>query len=185
MSHNGHYTPPQPEPTGPLARYQRIPLYARILVALILGVIAGELMGAHAALFKPFSAVVLRLLGALATPLIFIAVVQALYKANVSGRTGAKLVSLLLLNTLVAILIGLLVANLLQPGHHAAIKIEAKTLTQKPFDPIEDLLGKIPGSILKPLPWARDCARCAPRPRRQNAGRCAPWRICSIWASAW
>ncbi len=151
MSHMDHDTLPPAPPTGPLAFYHRVPLYGRILAALILGVIAGELMGAHAAYFKPFSAVVLRLLGALATPLIFIAVVQALYKANVTGKTGAKLVSLLLLNTVVAILVGLLIANLLQPGHHAAIKIEAKTLTQKPFDPIEDLLGKIPGSVLKPL----------------------------------
>ena len=36
-------------------------------------------------------------MSALATPLIFVAVVQALYKANITGRTGLKLVSLLLM----------------------------------------------------------------------------------------
>ena len=136
---------------GPLAWYHRTPLFARILIALVLGVIVGEMIGMRAAAFKPFSSVILRLLGALATPLIFIAVVQALYKANVTGRTGVKLVSQLLLNTVVAILIGLLVANVLQPGRHTAVKIETKALTQKAFDPVEDLLGKIPGSIVKPL----------------------------------
>lgn len=136
---------------GSLGWYRRKPLYARILVALLLGIIAGELMGHRALMFQPFSSVILRLLQALATPLIFIAVIQALFKAKVSGRSGMKLVSLLLLNTLVAILIGLVVANVIQPGSHAGLKMEAHTLTQKAFDPIEDLLGKIPGSVLKPL----------------------------------
>jgi Na+/H+-dicarboxylate symporter len=151
MSHSGHDTAPQPPPSGPFAWYHRTPLFARILVALVIGVIAGEMMGLRAAGFKPFSSVILRLLSALATPLIFIAVVQALYKANITGKTGLKLVSLLLMNTVVAITVGLLVANVLQPGHHSQVKIETKALTQKAFDPVEDLLGKIPGSVLKPL----------------------------------
>ncbi len=151
MSHSGHGAVSHPPPTGPFAWYHKIPLFARILVALVIGVIVGEKMGASAAMFKPFSSVILRLLSALATPLIFVAVVQALYKANITGRTGLKLVSLLLMNTVVAILVGLLVANVLQPGQHTSVKIETKALTQKAFDPVEDLLGKIPGSVLKPL----------------------------------
>ena len=150
MSHHAPAVPHSP-PTGPFAWYHRIPLYLRILIALLLGIVAGYALGPKAEAFKPFSAVVLRLLGALATPLIFIAVTQAILRANVSGRTAARLLSLLFLNTVVAILIGLAVANLIQPGHHVHINLEAKEVTQKPFDPIEDLLGKIPGSILKPL----------------------------------
>src|SRR5580704_6591583 len=63
MSHVETDLVPQSPPTGPLAWYRRVPLYLRILLALILGVGVGLSMGAHAALFKPFSAVVLRLLG--------------------------------------------------------------------------------------------------------------------------
>ncbi len=140
-----------PSRPRPVAWYRRIPLFAQILIGLVLGVIVGEMLGAHAAVFKPFSSVVLRLLGALATPLIFVAVVQALYKAEVTGRTGMKLVSQLLMNTVVAILIGLLVANVMQPGHRTTVVKQTRTLTQKPFDPVEDLLGKIPGSVVKPL----------------------------------
>ena len=138
-------------PSGRFGWYQRVPLFARIILALVLGVLAGELMGSHAAVFKPFSAVVLRLLGALATPLIFMAVVRALLKAEISGRAGLRLVSLLLLNTVVAIVIGLAVANVVQPGVRADIAVTRATLSQKPFDPIEDLLGKIPGSVVKPF----------------------------------
>lgn len=151
MSHSGHAAAPQPEPTGPFAWYHKTPLFVRILVALVIGVIVGETMGKGAEVFKPFSSVILRLLGALATPLILLAVIQALYKANVTGRTGLRLVSLLLMNTVVAIFVGLLVANIVRPGDHTSVKIETKAVQQKAFDPIEDLLAKIPGSILKPL----------------------------------
>jgi DAACS family dicarboxylate/amino acid:cation (Na+ or H+) symporter len=156
----------------------------RIVGALVLGVGAGWLLGERAAVFKPFSDIVLRLLGALATPLIFVAVVHALFRANVSGWTGARMAFLLLVNTVVAILIGLLVANLVQPGRWvrteasemkepeaagkndrpdpADLRRRVEALEQemkspgrkeapKPFDPMEDLLSKLPGSILKPF----------------------------------
>lgn len=146
-------SPPGPElpRSGPLALYHRIPLYFRILAALALGAVVGWQMGPHAALFKPFSDLVLRLLQALATPLIFLAVVQALLRAHVSGRTAGRMTALLLSNTVVAILVGLLVANLIQPGHHAHLIPEAGDLNRKPFDPLTDLLGKVPGSLVRPF----------------------------------
>jgi len=137
--------------TGPFAWYQNSPLYLRIVAALILGVLAGLKLGHWAVNFAPFSAVVLRLLGALATPLIFIAVIRALVKAKVSGRSGAQLLFLLFLNTTVAIFIGLAVANTLKPGVHTHVATKLVKPSQEPFDPIKDLLGKLPGSVLKPL----------------------------------
>src|SRR5262249_284381 len=105
-------TPPPALPTGSpqrgarglLAWYQRTPLFLRIIGALLLGAFAGWLLDERAAAFKPFSDIVLRLLGALATPLICVAVVHALLRANVSGRTGARMAFLLLVHTVVAIL---------------------------------------------------------------------------------
>jgi len=147
-----HDAPPGGEtPSGPFAWYLRIPMFARILTALALGVVVGRLWGGHTAVLKPFSGVVLRLLGALATPLIFLAVIRALLKADVRGRDGLRLLFLLLSNTVVAICIGLLVANTVQPGLHAMIRAAPHALTQKPFDPLEDLLNKVPGNFLKPL----------------------------------
>lgn len=143
---------PQPEKsTGFMALYHRVPLYARIVIALLVGALVGHFMGASAVAFKPFSDLVLRLLQALATPLIFIAVVHALLRARVSGRIAGRMTALLLTNTVVAIVVGLLVANVIQPGHHAHLVPDAKDLTQKPFDPVVDLLGKVPGSLTKPF----------------------------------
>lgn len=144
--------PPEAVPTGPFAWYQRTPLYLRIVAALFIGVLAGLKLGHWAVNLAPFSSVVLRLLGALATPLIFVAVIRALVKAKISGRTGAQLLTQLFMNTTVAILIGLLIANTIQPGTHTHIDASlAHKPSQIPFDPVKDLLGKLPGSVLKPL----------------------------------
>ena len=64
----------------------------------------------------------LRLLGALAPPLILAAIVHALMTAQLEGALTFRLVRLLIMNTLVAICVGLTVANLLEPGAGAGLK---------------------------------------------------------------
>lgn len=100
-------------------RWHALPLYLRILVGVILGLIAGVALRGKpevAAAFGIPSKLVLQLLAALASPLIFLAVVQTLIHAEIPGKDGRRLVGLLILNTTVAILIGLLVANIIRPG---------------------------------------------------------------------
>lgn len=113
---------------GPLAWWHHTPLYLRILGALILGVILGVVMRAvagpeevarYARILEEPSKLILRLLGALAPPLILIAIIQALMTAELRGARVLRLAGLLVLNTMVAICIGLFVANLLQPGKNA------------------------------------------------------------------
>ena len=88
----------------------------RIIAAVALGVVAGLALGDSAHILETPAKLVLRLLGALAPPLILLAIVQALMRAHLGGRQALRLVTLLLTNTLVAIFIGLAVANVLQPG---------------------------------------------------------------------
>ena len=109
------------------------------------------LLGEQAEKLQPLSAIVLRLLGALATPLIFLAVVHALVKADIRGVMAARMVWLLLFNTLVAICVGLFVANLLQPGRHAELTVKSKPLDKKPYNLVDDLMTRIPSSALRPL----------------------------------
>jgi Na+/H+-dicarboxylate symporter len=132
----------------------------RILIALTLGILLGLVMHAHPAhyktfidqVLKPFSALILQLLQLLAAPLIFVAVVHALMKADVSGRTGARLFYFLLTNTLAAIVIGLIVANLIHPGSFAHLPPGGEAAPQAaPFDPVHDLLGKIPSNLVAPF----------------------------------
>jgi DAACS family dicarboxylate/amino acid:cation (Na+ or H+) symporter len=152
-------------PGGAVSRafdaYQRVPLYVRILIGLVLGVIAGTAMyfsggeTVHwvawmAGGMNLFAKYVIQFLSALAPPLILMAVMRALMTARIEGRQGRRLIFLLLLNTLVAICIGLLVANVLRPGRGAHGQTGDISAIKK-IDFWTNLLGNIPESLLEPL----------------------------------
>jgi len=133
-------------------RWRSWPLYVRIIGALILGVGVGLFAGANAAWLATPAKLVLRLLGALAPVLILIAVIRALLRVELKGRIGLRVAGLLLLNTLVAIMIGLVVANVIAPGSGAKITPPESQATAKTGpDPIQQLLDSVPKSLLGPL----------------------------------
>ena len=161
--------PPQPA-EGAFGRFfqwwHHTPLYLRILGGVVLGVAVG--LGASwlsysapqtadatryflLGLETP-SKLVLRLLGALAAPLILVAVIQALMHAELPRGSALRLVSLLLLNTVVAIFIGLAVANAIQPGRWADEQPPADHGdAAKPKNPLQLLLDNVPKTLLGPL----------------------------------
>ena len=99
-----------------LQKWNAIPLYLRILIAMVIGILTGMALGEHAAVLEIPSTLILQLLGALAPPLILIAVTHVLMTSDITGKTALRIGGVLLLNTSVAILIGLGVANVMQPG---------------------------------------------------------------------
>lgn len=146
-------SPPAHAPqAGVRARWKRQPLYLRILIAFALGIVFGLLLGDRAHPLEIPSRLVLRLLGALAPPLILVAVVQALMQAEFPPGAGHRLLRLLLLNTVVAICIGLLVANVMQPGRWTGLGApkEAPTAIAK-ADPLAQFLDNVPRSLLGPF----------------------------------
>jgi Na+/H+-dicarboxylate symporter len=128
----------------------RIPLYIRIVIGLIAGVLLGLVIPEAWAQDLDLPArMILRVLGAIAPPLILIAVSRALIGAKVGGKLAGKMFFLLALNTIVAILIGLTVANVIRPGSHASLPPgEAPQLTG---NPLAQLLDNIPSSVVRPL----------------------------------
>ena len=142
--------PAAPAATGIFAFWTRLPLYARILVGLLLGLMVGYLLGPSAKPLDWPARLILRVLGAIAPVLILTAVVRALITADIHGRLAVRMTGLLLVNTLVAILVGLGVANVLRPGagmkppeHGAAPNVKADIITQ--------LLDNIPDSFVRPF----------------------------------
>jgi Na+/H+-dicarboxylate symporter len=137
---------------GLIARWQSFPLYGRIVIALVLGVITGLLLGSNAASLAVPGKLVLRLLGALAPALILAAIVHTFMMTQLGGPLAARLPRLLLLNTVVAILVGLTVANVIQPGQGAGIALppphEESTRTA---NPLALFLENVPKSLLGPL----------------------------------
>ncbi len=143
---------PKPERAGIMAAWRAVPLYARILSAFALGVAIGVLLGPKAAPLEAPAKLILRLLGALAPPLILIAVIHALMQAEIKGRLGARMVFLLILNTLVAIGIGLLVANVVRPGRHAHLAApETSVSAEAGASTWSAILDNVPSSVVKPL----------------------------------
>jgi Na+/H+-dicarboxylate symporter len=137
---------------GLIARWQGIPLYGRIVIALVLGVITGLLFGNRAASLAVPGKLVLRLLGALAPPLILAAIVHTFMTTHLGGPLAARLPRLLLLNTLVAILVGLTVANVIQPGQGAGLTPPSPhEETTKSANPLALFLENVPKSLLGPL----------------------------------
>jgi Na+/H+-dicarboxylate symporter len=138
----------------------KIPLYLQIVAALILAVIVGVLLGAgNPILAKDIierlalpATLILKALRTLATPLIFLAIIHTFLTAEIPSRSGRKLFGLLITNTLVAIAIGLLVANVLRPGANGGITVAATAeKVVKQLDPWGLIENLIPASILKPI----------------------------------
>ncbi len=139
-----------------------IPLYLQILIALVFAVGLGILLGAgnyapqNRALIENLSIpcdLILKALRTLATPLILLAVLHSFMTAEIPGRSGRRLAWLLITNTLVAIIIGLLVTNLLQPGKWGQLAppsagTEAINKTLDPWGLLQDM---VPEAILNPL----------------------------------
>lgn len=139
--------------TGLWARWQKWPLYVRILGALVIGVLLGLVLGKRALVFELPAKIILQLLGALAPPLILIAVTHVLMTTEIKGKTALRLGGLLILNTVVAICIGLFVANTIQPGRWWKSEPPAakeKTASTE-ISPVQIVIDNIPKSLVGPL----------------------------------
>ncbi len=139
----------------------KIPLYLQIVAALIVAVIVGVLLGAGTPILDQDvinhlalpSTLILKALRTLATPLIFLAVIHTFLTAEIPPNSTRKLSILLITNTLVAIAIGLLVANVLRPGDGGKLlAATSPTKTEiKQLDPWNLISDIIPDSVIKPL----------------------------------
>lgn len=148
------HTEPNPSLLG------RIPLYVQIFIALILAVLLGTLLGAgnpsptNKLIAEDLAIpcdLILKALKALATPLILLAVLHSFLTTSIPGRSGRRLIFLLLTNTTTAIIIGLLVANIFQPGKWGSIGDATGEGVTKSFDPWSLLKDAVPDSVVKPL----------------------------------
>jgi DAACS family dicarboxylate/amino acid:cation (Na+ or H+) symporter len=135
---------------GPFSRWSELPLYARILVGLVLGVAVGLALGPAAKPFDWPARIVLRVLGALAPVLILVAVVKAIMTADVRGKMALRMAGLLVLNTVTAIVVGLGVANVVRPGAGAHLERPKAALSLQ-GDVFTQLLDNIPDSLVRPL----------------------------------
>ena len=148
-------------------RLNRIPLYIQIVIACIVAVVLGislmATLGGGSPIKDPALVenikhlalpcnLILKALRALATPLILFAILHVFLTTEIPGKSGRKLATLLMTNTLVAIVIGLFVANVLRPGAGGGLRLDsAAEKSTKVLDPWGLLDSLIPDSVLKPI----------------------------------
>ena len=109
----------QPKRGGPLRLWFAVPLWQRILVALLLGGVIGYFWGEGAGSIKWIGDVFIRLIRMIVAPLVFFIIasgVAQLGDARRLGSIGVKTIGMYLLTTVIAVSIGLTIATLIAPG---------------------------------------------------------------------
>ncbi|MGQ9671999.1 MAG: dicarboxylate/amino acid:cation symporter [Candidatus Aminicenantales bacterium] len=102
-----------------LRKRKGLKLHTKILIGLILGILVGLIFGEKATVIEPIGKIFLRLITLIVVPLVFVSLI--LGTASVGdikkvGRIGIKTLAYFIFTTVLAITIGLLVANLTKPG---------------------------------------------------------------------
>jgi DAACS family dicarboxylate/amino acid:cation (Na+ or H+) symporter len=129
-----------------------LPLYVWVVLAVLLAIPVGLFWGEDATRLELLPILILRALTALAAPLVVLAILSAIVINEVKGRLGAMMMAFYLLNTLVAMLIGLTLTNLIKPGLGAAFVESGSPPAPLAKKTISDLLvDLIPRSIGEPF----------------------------------
>ena len=131
-----------------------IALWKRILLALVLGVIAGMIWGPGAASISWLGDLFVRLIRMVVVPLVFVTLVSgvvAMGDPAKLGSLGAKTLAIYMVTTLAAIVIGLILAVALQPGVGVDLSAAAPTAVQEAIPLSERLLSIVPSNPIAAL----------------------------------
>jgi Na+/H+-dicarboxylate symporter len=134
--------------------YFKSNLLKRILIGLILGAIVGLIVGPGIAWVNPFGDLFIRLLKMIVVPVIFLSLVVG--AASISparlGKVGVKIVLYYIFTTVIAVIIGLIFANIFKPGlglNLAGVSGAGKELKQPSI--ISTLLNIVPTNPVESL----------------------------------
>jgi len=147
-----------------------MPLFLRILIGVVAGAVMGVTFHDAPIVFHvrnqhlgDLGLLVVRLLKALAVPLIFFAIVDSFARTQISARKGGKMVLICLLNVSVAFAIGLTLMDTFKPGrglseHFQAViggggpRLEgAPAPGTATLDPLKNVDGYVPVSLVDPF----------------------------------
>ncbi len=133
---------------------RRVPLVVWILSAIAAGVVTGLVLGPRAAPLGEIGAIVVRLLKALATPLVFFAIVDSLVHASLPPRQGLRLLAVCVLNAAVAGVFAVTLGAVVRPGAGVTVRLPADAhapAAPARFDLAAALGDLIPESVAGPF----------------------------------
>ena len=150
----------------------KLPLYMQVVAGVVVGAIFGVVFGKDP-IFLGFGndelgglgMLVIRLLKALAVPLVLFAILDAFVRTRISARSGAKLLVICAINVSVAFAIGLTLMNTIKPGAGSAdrfAELKGKPTNaeaQKPLElagngsisPLKAIDSYVPESLVEPF----------------------------------
>jgi Na+/H+-dicarboxylate symporter len=132
----------------------KTPLWKRILLALLLGVVVGGLWGEGAVAIKWIGDLFVRLISMVVVPLVFFTLVSGLISMGDPHRLGSlglKTLGLYMFTTLCAISIGLVVAVLLKPGVGVDLSSIVPGVVQETIPLTERLMSIVPSNPIAAL----------------------------------
>ncbi|AOF96772.1 dicarboxylate/amino acid:cation symporter [Sphingobium sp. RAC03] len=122
-----------PSPSSPIQTTPRLPwyrqLYVQVLIAIALGVTIGHFFPDAGVQLKPLGEAFIKLVKMIIAPVIFLTIVTGIAgmkELGAIGRVAAKAFGYFLTFSTLALIVGLIVANVVQPG--AGLNIDPATL---------------------------------------------------------
>ncbi len=152
----------------------KLPLSIQVIIGVCVGTLLGVLFGSEPYLWGwlknetlgQLGMLVIRLLKTLATPLIFVAILDAMIHTEIKFRHGRRLLAICGVNLVVAMVIGLTIMNVFTPGeswsnhieelssqlHSEVAKTSLKTTPEgMTLNPLKNIAGYIPENLIDPF----------------------------------
>ncbi len=130
--------------------YLKASLILRVTIALVLGVAAGLFGGEYVTWLAPLGDLLLRLLQFLIVPIVLFTLMVGINQADVGsmGRIGRKVLLYYVVTTALAIMVGLAVATLFNPGQ--GLTLDSSASVNVPENPgiVQVLLNIVPSNIV-------------------------------------
>lgn len=123
------------------------PLTSKILIGMVLGIGVGLIAGSSTAGLGIVGKLFIQLIKVMAVPLVFFSIVDALISTRITWGAARKLMAVVIINTSIALVIGLVLSNMLEPGTYFERSVSAIEGVQAPqVDSID--FGKVLSSIV-------------------------------------
>ena len=107
----------------------KIKLHTKIFLGLVFGIIAGLVFGEKVLIIEPIGTIFLRLITMIVVPLVFVSLMlgtASLGDIRKLGRIGIKTSVYFIITTIIAICVGLFLANVVQPGEGLNESVKAE-----------------------------------------------------------
>ena len=140
--------------TGFLRGWFAVPLWQRVLGAMVVGVLLGLLWPAATGAIAFVGELFVRVIRMLVVPIVFISIasgVTALADPRKLGSVGARTVGLFAATTFCAVSIGMIVGLLLEPGQGAALGSAVPHALGEAKSLHDQLIGIVPVNIVEAL----------------------------------